>query len=219
MINWTLIINSLPLLLKGLLVSLKIAGISTCIGFILGTLLGLAQTSKSSILRILVGIYVTLMRGTPMLIQIFFMVYVLPQAGLRIPTFWAAILAIGLNSAAYISQIIRSGIASVGRGQLEAAQVLGFTRMQTIRYIVLPQAIRVVLPSLGNELITLVKDSSLASVIGVVELTKAGQGIVSNTLDALSTFTAVAALYLLVTSLLSYATTLLEKRMNRHARH
>ena len=219
MIDYQLIKDSLPLLLRGALVTLEIAGLGALIGILFGTLLGLAQTGKSRILRWMVTLYVTLMRGTPMLIQITFAYYVLPQFGIQLPAFWVAVVAIGLNSAAYVSQIIKAGIRSIGRGQIEAGRVLGLSNMQITRYIVLPQAFRVVIPALGNEFITLVKDSSLASTIGVVELTKEGQFIRGRTFDALTVFAAVALIYLIITTSLSLLINWFEQRMNRHVKN
>lgn len=216
-IDFNLIIEYLPLLLKGLLITLQIAAFGCCIGLILGTILALLQTSNNSLLRIVVTSYVVIIRGTPMLIQIFSAYFLLPQVGIHIPALWTAIIAIGLNSAAYISQIIRSGILSIGVGQMEAAKVLGFSTTDTIRYIVLPQALRTTLPALGNEFVTLIKDSALASLIGVSELTKQANFVKSKTFDAITVYFAVAALYLIVTSTVSFFVARLEKRMNNYA--
>jgi polar amino acid transport system permease protein len=216
-IDIELIIQSLPQLISGIGVTLNIASIGCFIGLTLGTILALMQTSKNKILQTIVGIYVTIIRGTPMLIQIFCAYYVLPQLGIRIAELWAAIFAIGLNSAAYISQIIRSGITSVGSGQIEAAKALGLSTTDTVRYIILPQAIRIVLPSLGNEFITLIKDSALASVIGIAELSKQGRAIINKTHDAISIYFIVALLYLIITSTISLIVSRLEKRMSPHA--
>ncbi len=215
MIHIELLIKSLPNLLRGAFVSIQIASLSCLIGITLGIIVGLIQSGKSKILRILVGIYITLFRGTPMLIQILFAFYVLPQLGITIPAFWTAVITIGLNSGAYVSQVIRAGIRSVSKGQLEAAQVLGFSTLQTTRYILLPQAIRTVIPALGNEFIILVKDSSLASVIPVVELTREGARIISVTFDALTMYTGVAVIYLIMTSILSLVFSKLEKRITK----
>ena len=216
MIDVKLLIESLPQLAKGALVSIQIAALSCTIGVTLGTLLGLAQSGKNKFLKALVIIYVTLFRGTPMLIQLTFAFFVLPQIGITIPAFWTAVLAIGFNSGAYVSQIILSGIKSVSKGQLEAAQTLGFNKLQTTRYILLPQAIRTVIPALGNEFITLIKDSSLASTITVVELTKEGMRIQSTTFDALTAYTGVALFYLVMTTTLSLLMAYVQKRMNKH---
>src|SRR3990172_1767457 len=189
----------MPYLIRGALVSLQIAALSCSIGFLLGTILGIIQSGHNKFLRHMVLIYTTIIRGTPMLIQIAFGYFLLPKLGINIPAFWVAIIVIGLNSSAYVSQIIRSGISSVGKGQLEAAKVLGLTRWQTTRYIVLPQAISVVLPALSNEFVTMIKDSSLASTIGVMELTKEATLIRSRTLDAISIYASVMLCYLIMT--------------------
>jgi len=206
-----------PALLYGALVSLQIAFYSCAIGFMLGTILGIASCAQNRLLANVVLFYTTVVRGIPMLIQVMFVAYVLPEVGINIPLFWGAVCAIGLNSSAYVCHIIRSGILSVDSGQIEAAHVLGFSNFQVTRFIVLPQAFRVVLPALGNEFVTLVKDSSLASTIGVVELTKTGSVIRSLTLDVVTVFTAVGCIYLAMTLTLSALISLLERRMNRHA--
>lgn len=218
MINITLIIESLPVLLRGMLVTLQIAGLGCCIGLSLGIIVGIAQANKNRFIRSVAYVYASLLRGTPMLIQIFMVVYVLPQIGIMIPKFWAAIIAIGLNSSAYVSFIIKSGIQSVARGSIEAAYTLGLSKIQTMRFIILPQALRVVLPALGNEFITLIKDSSLASLVGVVELTQEGRIIIGRTYDALSMYCIIAVIYLLLTTCLSLCVAYLEKRMDYHAR-
>lgn len=219
MIDINLILENLPYLLRGAVVSLQIAAISAFIGITLGTVLGLLQASKNKLAQYFVSLYVMLIRGTPMLIHITVAVYVLPQIGIKIPTFWAAALAIGFNSAAYVSQIIRSGISAVGKGQIEAAKTLGLNTMQITRFIVLPQALQAVLPALGNEFITLVKDSSLASIVGVAELAREGSLIRSRTFDALSVYLAVAVIYLIMTTTLSLIINALERRLSRHVSH
>lgn len=218
-IDINLIIEYTPILLQGLKVTLQIASIACLTGFVLGTALALMQTSNNAFLRFLVTSYVIIIRGTPMLIQILCSFYVLPQLGLKLDTLTTAIIAIGLNSGAYISQIIKSGIMSVSRGQREAAKVLGLSRSDTIRFIILPQALRVALPALGNEFVTLVKDSALASVIGVSELSKQGRFIISKTYDGISVFFALATLYLIITSTISLIVAHLEKRMSLNAQN
>ena len=219
MIDFQLIQESIPTLLQGLLVTIEISTIGCVIGFSLGTLLAIIQTSNIPLFNFFIIVYLTIIRGTPMLIQILFAFYLLPQLGITLPPILAAIIAIGLNSAAYISQVIKSGITSVSKGQIEAAQVLGFSKMQTTRYIILPQAMRVVLPALGNEFITLIKDSSLASIIGVAELTRQGQFIISRTFEVTTIFFAVAFLYLVLTSLVSFLIMKLEQRMQLHVKN
>lgn len=215
MFDFDLIVQSMPNLLQGALLSCQIAFMAGCLGLVLGVPLAFCELSKIWLLRALVWIYVNLFRGTPMLVQILFVYYVLPQFGVMIAPVWAATLAIGLNSSAYISQIIRGGISAVPYGQIEAAYTLGMSPFAVKRYIVFPQALKVALPGLGNELVTLVKDSSLASIIGVMELSKEGSVIRSRTYDAFSVLLAVSFLYLVMTSLLSFCVTLYEARIKK----
>lgn len=219
MINSELLFDSIPYLLKGLSVSLQIAFVSSCIGIFFGTLIAFGQRTHNVIVQATLFLYVQIIRGTPMLIQILFAYYVLPQWGIRLDPFWTAALMIGLNSSAYISQVMRSGIQSIPKGQWEAAYVLGFSKMQTLRFIIFPQAVKNVLPSLGNEFITLIKDSSLASIIGVTELAKEGRIIISRTYDSLTIFALMGLLYMIVTWTVSYLVYRLEKRMNTDVSH
>lgn len=209
--------ESLGFLLRGAFVSVQIAAIACSIGFLLGTCLALVQTGTNKVLRNLVTVFVTVVRGTPMLVQIMIIFYMLPQLGINLSAYWSAVVAIGLNSSAYLSQTIRSGISSIGKGQWEAAQVLGFDRMQTMRFIILPQALRVILPTIGNELITLLKDSSLASTIGVVELVKEGSLIISRTYKVIPVYCMITIIYLIMTTILSAGLARVEKRMKKHA--
>lgn len=217
MIDLTLIWNSLPSLLHGTITSLQITFIAACIGLSMGSVFGLLENTKSWMAKLTIGTYVTVFRGTPMLVQILLIYYVLPQFGLTIPPFWAASLAIGLNSAAYISQIVRTGIKAIPKGQLEAAHTLGFSQVKTMRYIILPQVFRITLPSLGNEMVTLIKDSSLASIIGVMELSKEASIIRSRTYDAFSILLAVSVIYLILTATLSFCLKKYETGLLKHA--
>lgn len=218
MIDLSLIWDSLPSLLAGTIISLQITCIAAFIGLILGSIFGVAETSENRFLSFAIGAYVTLFRGTPMLVQILFVYYVLPQLGVLLDPFWAASVAIGLNSSAYVSQIIRTGIAAVPKTQTEAAYTLGFSPLKTMRFIVFPQALRVALPALNNELVTLVKDSSLASIIGVMELTKEASVIRSRTYDAFSILLAVSLIYLVLTATLSFCLKRYEKRSQHYVK-
>lgn len=213
MINLVTLKNALPSLLYGALISLKIASFAVLLGVIGGTLLALVLLYSNRFLRIFAQMYVVIIRGTPMLVQMVTLYYVLPVLGLKLTAFWSAVMAIGLNSSAYISQVIVTGIKAVGRGQIEAAQTLGFSRVQTIRMIVLPQAFRIVFPALGNECITLIKDSSLASVIGVAELTHQGAMIMSRTYDALTVYVGITLIYLVLTSFATLVLYCLERKL------
>jgi len=212
LIDVDLIWQSLPSLLHGAKVSCAIAFLAGLLGTVIGVPLAFFEISKSHLLRFLTMLYVQVFRGTPMLVQILFVYYVLPQFGVLIPPFWAATLAIGLNSSAYISQVVLSGINAVPIGQIEAAYTLGMSSFATKRYIVFPQALRVAFPALGNEAVTLVKDSSLASIVGVMELSKEASVIRSRTYDAFSILLAVSCTYLMLTMLLSLCIKLYEKK-------
>lgn len=212
MIDLSLIVISLPSLLKGALVTLQIASLAAILGLVVGTALSFAEQSKITALRFFAVGYITVFRGTPMLVQILFVYYVLPEFHINLPPFLAASVAMGLNSGAYISQAIRSGINAVCKGQIDAAQTLGLSPLKTLRFIVLPQAFQVTLPSLCNELVTLIKDSSLASIIGVLELSKEASIIRSRTYDAFSILLASALIYLILTTFVSYFVKKLEKK-------
>lgn len=206
-----------PLFLNGLAMSLRIAFLSCCLGILFGGIAGIILAGSSKTLRFLVTIYVTIIRGTPMLIQITATYFLLIYVGFPISALYSAIFSIGLNSGAYVSQIVLSGIKSVGKGQIEAAKVLGFSQGQIISLIVLPQALRNVLPALGNEFVTLVKDSSLASIIGVYELTKQGDIVMSQTYAYPTVYLIVGLCYLSITTVVSLLVSMLEKRLNKHA--
>lgn len=216
MIDLALLGEALPLLLHSAVTTLLIALVASAMGLLLGVGLAIAQTHPSRFIRGLVALYVGFFRGTPMLVQILFAYYVLPEFGLMIPSLAVAIMAIGCNSGAYVSQIVRSGIDAVSKGQCEAASTLGMTPWQIRRYLVLPQAFRLMLPPLCSEFVTLVKDSSLASVIGVVELSKQASILRSTTYDAFTIMLCVSCIYLLLITSLTGLFSLIEKRM-RHA--
>lgn len=217
MINIEYLTEYTPQLLKGAGVSLLIGSLGCLIGLIMGLVCAILLFKSHAVIRVIVYAYINLIRGTPMLVQILFLFFVLPGLNIQIPAFWTAVLAIGLNSGAYITNIIRSGIMAISKNQYEAAQVIGLSNLQTLRLIILPQAFRISLPTLSNEFITLIKDSSLASVIGVFELSKQGELIMHKTYDAISSYTLVAILYLIMTLSLSLLFLYLEKRINTHA--
>ncbi len=213
MINLLLLKQSFFALLSGAVVALEIAALALIIGIIGGTLLALMLLYGNRLVRIIGHIYITIIRGTPMLIQMITLFFIFPLIGITFSPFWSAVVAIGLNSIAYVSQIVRGGIQAVGIGQTEAAKTLGFSPLQIIKLIVLPQAFRAIFPALGNECVMLIKDSSLASVIGVAELTHQGEMITSITYDALTVYAGVALMYLVMTSIVSVLLHIVEQRL------
>jgi His/Glu/Gln/Arg/opine family amino acid ABC transporter permease subunit len=214
MINNKLLISSLPKLLQGFLISFQISSISFIIGITGGLLLALCLLSKNKILLSLGNIYVLLFRGTPMIIQIFILFFMFQSFDISINALYSVIIAIGANSIAYMSQIIKSGIQSINKGEIEAAQTLGLTPYQIYKNIIVPQAIKNILPSIGNECVTLLKDSSLAHIIGVSELTYEGNIIIGYTYDAITIYAGVGIFYLIGTSLITIAFYFYESKLN-----
>ncbi|MCM3799953.1 amino acid ABC transporter permease [Caldibacillus thermoamylovorans] len=166
----------IPFLLQGIWVTLKFVFVSILIGLILGTLLALCKITRHSILTWIANAYTSIFRGTPLILQLMIIFYAIPQlTGYDIPTFLAAILAFGLNSAAYVSEIIRAGIMAVDKGQVEAAEALGIPYRPMMLNIILPQAVKNILPALMNEFITLTKESAVVSTIGYLDLMRRAQ--------------------------------------------
>lgn len=208
-----LVFNSFPLLLIGAGVTIQITVLSTAIGFVIGLIVGVARISHVRLLRMLAEVYVEFFRGTPLLVQIFLFYFALPVlTGQRIDPFIAAISACGINSGAYVAEIFRAGIQSVDDGQMEAGRSLGMTWLQTMRYIIVPQAFKRVIPPLGNEFIAMLKDSSLVSVIGFEELTRRGQLIIAKTYGSFEIWMSVAVIYLVMTLTISRFVAYLERR-------
>ncbi|MGN1209500.1 MAG: amino acid ABC transporter permease, partial [Duodenibacillus sp.] len=171
----SLITSSFPLLLQGALVTLEITAMAVGLGLVFGLVAALAQLSGFLPLRVLAKVYVDFIRGTPLLVQIFIIYFALPVIiGQRIDPFVAAVAACSINSGAYVAEIFRAGIQSIEIGQMRAGLSLGMTWGQTMRFIILPQAFKRIIPPLGNEFIAMLKDSSLVSVIGFEELTRSG---------------------------------------------
>jgi len=208
-----LFIKILPDLARGALVTLKFTVFSTLLGLLIGTLMGIFRIVRNFVLNAISTAYVEVIRGTPLLVQIMIVYYGLPAAGINLPPEIAGILALGINSGAYIAEVIRAGIISVPKGQMEAARSLGMTYVQAMRYVILPQAFRNILPALGNEFIALLKDSSLLSVIAIAELTRTGMQIYAVTFNAWTPLLGVAMFYLMMTLPLSKLVDYVQKRI------
>ena len=218
--NFSLVVSAFPLLLMGAVVTIKITAISVTLGIAIGLFAGIARISSFWPVRALAAVYVDFIRGTPLLVQIFIMYFALPViTGQRIDPFIAAITACSINSGAYVAEIFRSGIQSIDSGQMEAGRSLGMTWIQTMCYIIVPQAFKRVIPPLGNEFIALLKDSSLVSVIGFEELTRRGQLIIARTYGSLEIWTSVAVIYLAMTLTISRFVAYLERRYKIDDKH
>ncbi|NLY55826.1 MAG: amino acid ABC transporter permease [Firmicutes bacterium] len=212
--RWDLVFRSFPVLLEGAWVTIKLTTIAVAIGLVIGTFVGMARTSKNKLLYGIASVYVDFIRGTPLLVQIFLVYMGLPQVlGFPIPVWIAAISALGINSGAYVAEIVRAGIQSIDRGQVEAARSLGMTHRQTMRYIILPQAFKRIIPPLGNEFIAMLKDSSLVAVISLEELMRKGQIIQTRTFRPFEIYLAVAFIYLIMTLSISRLVAWTERRL------
>ena len=209
-------------LLRGLFVTLKITFFAVILGFVLGFSVAIVRnvyenTKKLKILNFICNVYLTVIRGTPVVVQLLILYFVI-FSSIRIDKSIAAILAFGINSGAYQAEIFRSGINSIPKGQMEAGRSLGFSYAQTMVNIIMPQAIKNVLPTLGNEFIVLMKETSVAGYIALEDLTKAGDVIRSRTYSAMMPFLAVALLYLIMVMFFTYLLKLFERRLARSGR-
>lgn len=198
----------------GIKITLLLSFGALVIGTTLGSLLSLARLSKNKILKFIARVYIEIVRGTPMMVQIslvYFGSYAL--LGVDMNGFVAALIAVALNSTAYVAEIIRSGIQSIDKGQTEASRSLGLTSGQTMRHIILPQAVKNILPTLGNEFVTLIKETSVASTIGVAELMYASKIVQSTSFQPFTPLVIVAVLYFVFTFTISQLVSLFERRL------
>lgn len=213
-------IDALPALLAGALITLQLTAIATVLGLVGGTALGIARLSKVKLVSLLARVYIDFFRGTPLLVQLYIIYFGIPVLldslgiGFRFNQWGAAIVGLSLNSAAYLAEIVRAGIQSIELGQKEASESLGLGPAQTMQYIVFPQAFRRMIPPLGNEFITLLKDTSLVAVIGYQELFRQGQLIVAQNYRSFEIYGTVALIYLALTVLSSQVFSLLERKMD-----
>ncbi len=204
-------------LLVGLYLTLKISIIAGIIAMIIGIIAGLMKVSKNPLIKNLASTYVELIRNTPLLVQIFIFYFFIGTV-LNLDKMVAGILAVAIFEGAYITEIIRAGIQSIDKGQTEASLSVGMNYLQLMRYIILPQAGKNTLPALAGQFISLVKDTSLLSIIAITELTKAGSEIVSSNFDPFEIWITVAAMYLIICYFLSFLTLLLERKMAKSDR-
>jgi polar amino acid transport system permease protein len=193
--------------------TLKISSLAMLIGLVLGAALGLASMSRFAPARWFVRGYVDFIRGTPLLIQIFLVYFALPVIGINLPEFWAGVIALSLNAAGFLAEIVRAGIGSIEKGQAEAARSIGMRHHQILWHVLLPQSLRSVVPPATNEMITLVKGSALLSVISVYELTRAGQAVIAVHFAPFEIFVLIALYYYLTVSLLAWASRWVERKL------
>jgi len=199
-------------LLSGLLVTLKISGFAITLAFAIGILLAFMRISNYQFLKDIAIAYITVIRGTPLLVQIFIFYFIIATI-FDLERFLAGILSLGIFFGAYIAEVIRGAIQSIDKGQYEAAKSLGMNYPQTMMYIIMPQALKRALPTLIGEMIALVKDSSLVSIISITDLTKVGREIVANTFSPFETWIIVAGMYFCITATLAYLGGIWEKKL------
>ncbi|WML48537.1 amino acid ABC transporter permease [Neobacillus sp. PS3-34] len=208
-----IILSALPILLKGLQVTIYIFVIAIILGFIIGLLVALMRLAPIKILNGIAMTYVNAIRGTPFIVQLFFIYFGVNSLHLiSLNSTTAGIITVAINAGAYFAEIIRAGIQSIDKGQTEAARSLGLTGSQAMRYIILPQAFRRMLPTITNQSIISLKDTSLLSVIGIADLTQQGQIQASATFEAFKIWLIVGIIYFIIIYLISIFASFIERR-------
>ncbi len=207
------LVEIFPFFLKGLWMTVQVAFISLVACTIIGFVLGIFRSGKNILIKRIVGIYVAFVRGTPFVVQIFIIFFILPEWGIQLEPFDAALLAMAIMGSAFICEIVAGGIESIPRGQWEAATSSGLTLFQQLRFVVVPQSMKVILPPLVGQYVLLIKDTSVISVIGVMELTRVGWLTVVRIPEGLMVFSLVGALYFVISYPLILLSNYLEKRM------
>ncbi len=210
-LEWHYVTDALPYLLQGALVTLEVSSLAVLLGLVVGIIITLARGSRFKVLRGLVLVYISLVRGTPLFIQILIVYYALPALGLDLPRFEAGVIGLSLNSGAYISEMIRGGLTAIPKGQLDAAKAVGMRSGLIWRRITLPQVLVLILPPLAMEFTGLLKASALLSVIGLVELTRTAQQVIGETLRSPEVWLTTATLYFVMCFVLGAITRRLEK--------
>ncbi|QHE52700.1 amino acid ABC transporter permease [Pontibacillus sp. HMF3514] len=213
-LDFTQIVPYIPFMLKGIWVTLKFVSVSIVFGFFLGTLLALLKISRVKLFNWFADAYTSVFRGTPLILQLMIIYFAIPQlTGYNIPPFLAAVLAFGLNSSAYISEIIRAGIQAVEKGQTEAAQALGVPYRPMMKDLILPQALKNILPALMNEFITLTKESAIVSTISYLDLMRRAQVVGSDIYRNFEPLLFVGLIYYLLVMGLTMLGKLVERRL------
>ena len=210
--QFDIFIESFPTLLKGAVLTVQLTVISVVLGLIIGLIGALGRVSRNRLLRGVTICYITLMRAVPLLLTLMFLYYGLPSAGIDLSAFTIAIIALSVTNGAYVTEIIRAGIESIDPGQMRGARSLGMSYSLAMRRIILPQAVRVILPPLGNEFNAMLKNTTLVSVIGVPELLMATQMVTSATFRVFELYTVVALYYLALTTAWGFVQSAIERR-------
>src|ERR1700722_18077575 len=211
--DWGVIWYAVPYLCQGAVVTLELSALAMLFGTTIGAAAGLLSLAENVVVRAIVRSYVYFVRGTPALVQVFLVYFALPQAGLELSAFWSGVVALAFNSGGFIAEIVRSGLQSIEPGQTEAAKSIGMTNRQSVLFILLPQSLRRITPPLTNEVITLVKSSSLLSVISITELTRSARVIIAERFVPFELYAALAVYYLVIISILAWFSEYVEKKL------
>jgi His/Glu/Gln/Arg/opine family amino acid ABC transporter permease subunit len=211
--DWNVVWYAVPYLAAGAVVTLELSALGMLFGTTIGAVAGLVSLSENRLARGIVRAYVYFVRGTPALVQVFLVYFAMPQFGLELSAFWSGVVALSFNAGGFIAEIVRSGLQSIDAGQTEAAKSIGMTNRQAILFILLPQSLRRITPPLTNEVITLVKSSSLLSVISISELTRSAQAIIAAKFTPFELYAELAVFYLVIISILAKISEYVERRL------
>lgn len=207
------LVEIFPFFLSGMWMTVKVGFLSLILCTVLGFILGMIRTSHSVILRRVIGAYVAFARGTPFVVQIFIVFFIFPEWGLQLDPFPAALVAMAIMGSAFVCEIVAGGIASISKGQWEASASSGLTKIQQLRFVIVPQAMKVIIPPLVGQYVLLIKDTSVVSVIGVMDLTRVGWVTVMRIPEGLMVFALVGFLYFVISYPLILLSNYLEKKM------
>lgn len=217
-LDYSTIMPFLPAFIDGAWMTVKLSILSLAIGLLLGIVGGLCKVSELKLLRNIAFMYTWIFRGTPLLVQLFILYFGLPQLGIHLEPFEAGILGLALNTGAYCTELVRSGIQAIDKGQMEAARSLGMSKTISMIRIIGPQASKIMIPPLVNQFITTIKNSSMVSLITIAELFRTGETIITTTFRSFEVYTIIGVLYLVINSLLMAAAHQLEKGLSAHDR-
>lgn len=217
-LDYSAVLPFIPVFLKGAWITLQLSVVSLVLGLLLGIAGGLCKTAGIAVLAYIANFYTWIFRGTPLLVQLFILYFGLPQLGIRLEPFQAGILGLALNTGAYATEIVRSGLQAVDKGQAEAALSLGMSRPVAMLRVIGPQATRVIIPPLVNQFIMTIKNSSMVSMVTITELFRTGETVITSTFRSFEVYSIIAVIYLAMTSILMVAAKRLEKGLGAYDR-
>ncbi len=212
-LDYSVILSKLPILLQGGIVTLKVSLFALLIGMIFGLFGALFRISSNRVLNSIGFVYVWIIRGTPLMVQLFILYFGLPQLGIKLSSMTAGILGLAVNTGAYVTEILRAGIQAVDKGQMEAAQSLGMSYSKAMVRIIAPQAVKISIPPLVNQFIMTLKNSSIASLVTITELLRTGEQLIYTTFRSFEVYTTIGVIYLIMNSIFMVIANQLERRM------